>query len=58
MALLASSDRSLAQIAWELGGQPSVLRKWRRRLTIDAYQASRSTRLKRELARVQMERDG
>jgi transposase len=33
VALLASSGRSLAQIARELGLQPSVLRKWQRRLT-------------------------
>lgn len=33
VALLASSGRSLAQIARELGVQASVLRKWQRRLT-------------------------
>lgn len=32
VALLVSSGRSLAQIARELGLQPSVLRKWQRRL--------------------------
>lgn len=33
VALLASSGHSLAQIAWDLGVQPSMLRKWQRRLT-------------------------
>lgn len=75
VALLASSGRSLAQIARELGVQPSVLRQWQRRLTVSGWpsmppiqqaaaplttgadQASEIARLKRELARVQMERD-
>lgn len=57
IALLASSGRSLVPIAQELRLQPLVLRKWQRSLTTGADQASEIARLKRELARVQMERD-
>ena len=47
LALLASSGRSLAQVARELAVQPSVLRKWQRPLTTGVDKASETALLKR-----------
>ena len=79
VALLESSDRSLSQVAQDLGIEQSVLRAWRRKLRPSGKQPPRSSastgnvhaaaapaitadqaeirRLRRELDRVQMERD-
>ena len=73
VSLLASSGRPLAQVATELGIQPSMLRSWRGTkndavkqmpgasgsLMASAPSAEQAEirRLRRELERVQMERD-
>ena len=67
VALLESSGRPQAQIAAELGIQPSLLRRWRSMLSGAPVSASataspadlagENARLKRELERVKMERD-
>jgi transposase len=72
VSLLASSGRPLAQVARELGIQPSMLRHWRDDTpttgTLTGRGGSHSSggmsaeqaeirRLEKELARVQMERD-
>jgi transposase len=73
VSLLASSGRPLTQVATELGIQPSMLRSWRGSLNgatkplagtpADLAAAALSAdqveirRLRRELERVQMERD-
>jgi transposase len=69
VSLLASSGRPLTQIAMELGIQPSMLRSWRgavngqKAASAGGSAAAPSAeqveirRLRRELERVQMERD-
>jgi len=73
VTLLESSGRPLTQIAAELGIEPSVLRNWRRKLRpgvapamaaggtiatpVPTADQAEVRRLRRELERVQMERD-
>jgi len=73
VALLASSGRSLGQIAGELGISPSMLRNWRNRSdgrgagtalhpnksasTSSSDPTAEITRLRRENDRLRMERD-
>ena len=73
VTLLESSGRPLTQIAAELGIEPSVLRNWRRKLrpgvapamaavgtiatSVPTADQAEVRRLRRELERVQMERD-
>ncbi len=68
VALLASSGRSLGQIAGELGISPSMLRNWRNRSdgrgagtalhsNTSASTSSEIARLRRENDRLRMERD-
>src|SRR5260370_21517698 len=73
VSLLASSGRPLAQVATELGIQPSMLRSWRGTMkdavkqmpgasgslmaSAPSAEQAEIRRLRRELERVQMERD-
>lgn len=61
--LASVGDRSLSQVARELGIQPSVLSRWRKRLEREAAEPagesaeSELKRLRRELERVRQQRD-
>jgi len=73
VSLLASSGRPLAQVATELGIQPSMLRSWRGTMndavkqmpgasgslmaSAPSAEQAEIRRLRRELERVEMERD-